>query len=480
MFSPHAITELQKVQHFVLAFIFFVVFATLATLCEYSWTILIFPIGLLVNYLALYSVKSLFNLFIFVVPLSIEWEFPNGLSTDIPGEALLWVLTILTFFRILQNGVPRKLISPIGAILLASLFWMAVCTAFSENQLNSLKSLLAKTWYLIPMVILPLFIYKSVEDWKTVLKCYIAGLVMASAYFFIKHFSMGLAFEARGFAGSPIWRNHVNYACALVIGLPIGVFLWRNSRQKWARKFYLLCTFLLLLFCFFSYARVAYLCIAAMTLGYVIIRMSVLKYVSIISMISIIAGVIYLNTANRYLSLAPVYEKAVTQTEFDHLIQATYQRKDISSMERVYRWVAGINMIVDKPIVGFGPASFYHTYQQYSVNSFKTYVSDNPDHSGIHNYYLMLATEQGLPGLIIFLWMLYLVLLKAQVLYHKTNHKVYKNLVMTAALVFIGVLVMNTINDMIEVIKVGIFFYLAIAIIMWVDSNESKQISKEC
>ena len=70
--------------------------------------------------------------------------------------------------------------------------------------------------------------------------------------------------------------------------------------------------------------------------------------------------------------------------------------EDISTMERVYRWVAGVEMVKDKPIFGFGPGTFYSAYKAYTLSSFQTYVSDNVDHSTVHNYFLLTFIEQGL------------------------------------------------------------------------------------
>jgi O-antigen ligase len=100
------------------------------------------------------------------------------------------------------------------------------------------------------------------------------------------------------------------------------------------------------------------------------------------------------------MDFAPNFERTITHTEFDNLIEATYKLEDISSMERVYRWMAGIEMIKDRFWFGFGPGTFYSNYKAYSISRFQTYVSDNPDQSGIHNYFLMTWVEQGFIGFI--------------------------------------------------------------------------------
>ena len=110
--------------------------------------------------------------------------------------------------------------------------------------------------------------------------------------------------------------------------------------------------------------------------------------------------------------------------------------------------------------MGFGPSNFYSTYSAYANNSFQTYVSDNPEKSGIHNYYLMLAVEQGIPGLLIFLSMVWYLLLQAEKKYHSCALD-QRNRIELAILWLMMILSISLLNDMIEVIKVGPFFFLA-------------------
>lgn len=50
--------------------------------------------------------------------------------------------------------------------------------------------------------------------------------------------------------------------------------------------------------------------------------------------------------------------KRPLHTEFDDLLEATYKLEMLNAMERVYRWMAGIEMIKDRFWMGFGPGTF--------------------------------------------------------------------------------------------------------------------------
>ena len=132
-------------------------------------------------------------------------------------------------------------------------------------------------------------------------------------------------------------------------------------------------------------------------------------------------GLAYFIQKNTYLDYAPNYERTVTHTEFDNLIEATYQLEDISTMERVYRWVAGFYMSNDHPWFGFGPGNFINFYKTYTVTSFRTYVSHNKEQSGIHSYFLMVLVEQGIIGVLIFFVLSFYLLIKGEQIYHETT-----------------------------------------------------------
>ena len=178
---------------------------------------------------------------------------------------------------------------------------------------------------------------------------------------------------------------------------------------------------------------------------------------------------------NTYLDFAPEYKKTVAHKDFDSLISATAKGQDVSTMERVYRWVAAYQMIEDKPILGFGPGTFYFFYKNYTVSSFATYVSDNPEKSGVHCYYLMTAVEQGIIGLLIFLLLCFYVILKGEELYHRSGLTAYeKNMIMAANLGFICIAAINIVNDMVETDKVGSFFFAYMAILVNMDLKTRK------
>lgn len=433
---------------------------------------LILPLILLicigVAAMILYPREVFFGLFV-AIPISSEIELPGGLGTDLPGELLLWALSTLTAVLIAAQGLHKRLWHPISALLVLQLLWMLVATIFAEHPVFASKFLVAKLWYILPLFILPHYLIKSRRDIDIVIDCFIAGVTIGAVYFFIKHSLEGFDFEARVTAGKPLWRNHVNYACTLVCTLPM---LWYRYLRS-HRWIYIIIGFFLLSCIYFAYARVAYLCIAA-AIGYsLVLRWRLTLPVAALGLLTIGLFTYQAIKDEAYVKYAPQYERAITQGDFSSKVGSTFNGQDISTMERVHRWVAGSRMVGQGPITGVGPSNFYSTYKPYTIFSFETYVSDNPEHSGIHNYYLMTLVEQGWVGLLLLVGLLIVALYRIERRYHLSAQREKRQLLMMVGSMLAMIITLNLINDMLEVIKIGGLLFFLLFVIVYLDQQET-------
>jgi O-antigen ligase len=147
-------------------------------------------------------------------------------------------------------------------------------------------------------------------------------------------------------------------------------------------------------------------------------------------------------------------------------MEATYQLKDMSTMERFYRWIAGMRMINEEKLTGFGPNNFNLHYKDYTVAAFKTWVSNNEEKSSVHNYFLLVTIEQGIPGLIIFSLLLLLMFRTALQGYHFFSDRFYKLLSILCAVILSMVVTLNLLSDLIETDKVGSIYFIIMAVLM--------------
>ena len=130
-------------------------------------------------------------------------------------------------------------------------------------------------------------------------------------------------------------------------------------------------------------------------------------------------------------------------------------------------------MVADRPLTGFGPATFYSTYRTYTIPAYKTWVSNNPDRSTVHNYFLLMAVEQGVPGLLLFLLLFGAILYYAERLYHREKDVWCRSLAAGIGIVAVMLGIVNFWSDLIETDKIGSLFFLSIAVLLILDRRPS-------
>ena len=434
------------------------------------------PAGALVAWLAIVDFRKVFFLMLGCIPISMEANLPGGFGTDLPSEPLMWLLTVVGLLWLLQNFRKidgRFIRHPIALALLAHLAWMTVCVVTSQNFFVSLKFLAAKSWYVAVFFFLAGRMLHEERDFKNLLWWFFVPLVVAVCTVLVRHASIGFSFEDVAYAMGPFFRNHVMYACLLAIFLPFvwyGTYWYRRYSFRW--WFLVLGILLLLIGINFAFTRAAYVALVAAIGIYWCIRWRVLQHALIGTALVFALFFAFVNHRDNWLLFAPDFERAISHKHFENLLEATTKLEDISTMERVYRWVAATYMIRERPLNGYGPGNFYFSYQKYTVSSFKTYVSDNPEHSGIHNYYLMTTVEQGLPGLFFFLLFCVVTMLQGQRIYHRTNDVSRRRTLVAAILCFILIDLLMLMNDFVETDKIGSLFFLSAAILINVDLKE--------
>ncbi len=442
-----------------------------------EWIFLIFPFVVLAMAWGVRDFRLLYLLIWATIPFAIEVDLPGGLSTDFPAEPLMWVscLLLLGYWALHAREISLRFVfHPIILLLMIHFFWIIITSITSQEPLISIKYTLAKAWYLVCFILIPLILFRRAEDYRQWGYFLFIPLVASVVIILIRHSQYGFSFSTINNAVIPIYRNHVDYACSMGILLPFAWWMRGQSASGAGKWFFTMAMGFMLLGIYFSFTRAAWLCVPLSVVTYGLIRMRLLRVAIPVALAGGVLLVSWLSYDNRYISYSPDYEKTITHKKFDELVTATYKMEDISTVERFYRWVAGYYMVKEKPWLGFGPASFYSIYHSFVDRHFKTYVSDNPEHSGIHNYYLMVAVEQGLPGLLIFIALVIAILYTGEKLYHRIRPGPNRELLLMAMISFCCSLFILTLNDTVETDKLGTFFFLCMAIIVYVHQTETR------
>lgn len=459
--------------------IFILICSSLAILID-EWMLLALPFVTLFAWLSVFKPHWIYFLLLFSIPFSTEVDLPGGFSTDFPDEILMWWMFGLGILILNKNRyfIKELFDSPITWAILIHWIWIIVTCIGSTDFTYSLKYWLSKSWYLMNFYVLGIYFIKNDSRRSLVALSLVIAASITVLIIETKHTAVGFAFSEINQAVRPFYRNHVNYACMLVSVFPFIYALWKKYQDKLLVKTSILCVGLLILVgIVFAYTRAAYISLFSILFFYPIIRYKLVNLAFIFAIAISLSGILYFTSGNRYLDLAPDYNKAVSHTDFSNLLEATPQGKDISTMERLYRWIAGGNMIIERPLTGFGPANFYNAYQSYTLTQFTTYVSDNEEKSSIHNYYLMTAVEQGIPGLILFLTILYFYFKIAEALMRSGNES-QKPWILASLWSMGSILMILVFNDMVESDKVGSLFFLNMAILVSISINAKRELNK--
>ncbi len=437
------------------------------------------PFLALMLYWCLVDFKSIFFLLFACIPISMEFDLPGGFGTDLPTEPLIVGLMLVTVLyglrhlRVLNGAFFRH---PITIVLGVHLTWMVATAMTSSNFTTSLKFCLAKSWYVITFYFLAAKILKEEKDIKTFFYAVFVPLIAIVISVIVRHSAKGFSFIDINSCVGPFFRNHVSYASVMALFFPF-VWLAVGWYKRWSTRWWLLVLgiVILLVAIQFSYTRAAYVSLVLALGVYYVIRFRLMKLCIGAVCIGLLVGIPYLGYHNNYLAFAPNFDKTVMHERFDNLVEATYKMEDISTMERVYRWVAGFQMVQRNPWVGFGPGNFYNFYKSYTVNSFRTYVSDNPEKSSVHSYYLLTTIEQGIFGGLLFLFLNFFALIQAERIYHETLDLNRRRLLLMFILSFVIIQAVLIINDMVEPDKVGSFFFVCLAIIVNEDLRNKRE-----
>lgn len=432
--------------------------------------LLLIPPALLFIIFSFYDLKFVYFLLLFTIPLSIELQLPNGFATDFPTEILIGGMMILFIAYVLATPGTldiRFLKHPLIFLVLLYYSWAWVATIYSSNTFVSVKYSLAKTWYIITFVFATSLMIKSVEDFKKAFWLLFIPLLFTVIYTLIRHAKTDFSFQSVNNPMLPFFRNHVNYACTIAEMVPFTILAitW-YGKGTFKKRFLIVSLLLLLVAVYFSYTRSAWLALLTAGLMIIVIRLNLTKWSLMLAFAGIIGFFLYMGYHNHYLEHAPDYETTVYHPELGEHLTSTFEGKDISSAERIYRWVAGIRMWEHEPWIGYGPGNFNNFYKSYTVNSFQTYVSDNPERSSIHNYFLLMLTEQGVIGLAIFILLTIGILMNGQRIYRQTINREEKRYVLGVLLCVIVIYANTFLSDLLETDKIGSFYFICIALLV--------------
>ncbi len=467
----------------VLSFLFIMANSALIAIEQYWFAAVPFAIALLA--MAFVATDKLMWFIIFATPLSINLEELNlgfgQVGMFLPTEPLLFVLMIIFFLKLLyERKFDREVIyHPISIAIYIYLGWILITTLTSTMFFVSLKSFLAKLWFIITFYFIGSQLYKSKKNILTFAWLYLIPLVGVAIYTFIHHSTYGFQERPAHWVMQPFFKDHTVYGAVVAMMFPISLMLISLKRYTKFRLITVLMATAIALGIVFSYGRAAWI---SLLVGLIVslIYIFKLRYKFVLSL----AGLVILFTVVFWSDIMNLVEKntidSTSENLTEHVQSIANISTDASNLERINRWNSAIEMFKRKPIFGWGPGTYTFQYAPFQSAEDLTIISTNAGDGGnAHSEFIGPLSESGLLGMLTFLLVIVVFYYRATVLYYKLPPSEIRSILLFVLIAFTTYIVNGMLNNFLDTDKASVPFWTFVAIVVVIDLHWEKMLSQE-
>jgi putative inorganic carbon (hco3(-)) transporter len=384
----------------------------------------LFPLVLLFIYLAVFETEKFFLSIAFLTPLSVNIEeYTDGLGLFLPTEPLLFGLMVLFLFIQIKSPFLDVRIwrNPIIICVLSYMIWLVFTSVTSTEPLISFKSVLAKLWFIIPLLIFGTHFFRKHENRIVFLWLFIVSCCLVVCFTLAHHSVYGFGEEEGHWVMWPFFKDHTIYGATVALCLPISLALLKQKGSPpLSKAILILLNVILIVGLIFSYTRAAWLSVICASIIGMLVYFRV-NFRFLMGLGLAFSLIIYTQWDNIQLALAKNTHEHTTEAFEEKLQSAANVTTDASNLERINRWDCAIQMFKKKPITGFGPGTYAFEYAPFQDPENQTIISTNfGDMGNAHSEYLGTLSETGLIGLLLFLSIIASIFVSAIRIYYKT------------------------------------------------------------
>ncbi len=383
-----------------------------------------FPIALLFIYLAIFETEKFFLSIAFLTPLSVNIEeYTDSFGLFLPTEPLLFGLMI--FFLFLQIRIPfldkRIWKNPIVICVLVYLFWLIITSITSTDPIVSFKSILARLWFIIPLLVFGTHFFKKHENRVVFLWLFIVSCSLVVCFTLIHHSIYGFGEEEGHWVMWPFFKDHTIYGATVALCLPISLALLnQKGSPPLSKAVLILLNSILITGLIFSYTRAAWLSVFCAGIIGLLVYFRV-NFKLLLGLGLALGFIIYAQWDNIQLVLAKNKHEHTTEAFEEKIQSAANVTTDASNLERINRWDCAYQMFKQRPVLGFGPGTYAFEYAPFQDPENLTIISTNfGDMGNAHSEYLSALSESGFIGLLLFISIVASIFTCAIKLYYKT------------------------------------------------------------
>jgi O-antigen ligase len=451
------------------------------TLWVNDWLFVGLCLGLFAAVVSLIHQRNLWYLGIFTFPLSINLEqyIENSIGISVPSDLLAIGLLLLLLLS-LRRHLPawgHALSHPLSRAVLLWLTWMLFTGFTSAQPVVSFKYFLSALWFAGAFYFGSLLFLRrelEIDRWLVLL---IPSLVFVALFTVVKHAAEGFSFRSSFTIMQPFYKEHTAYAASLAIPFVIYLVLWLRGESlgRWGRAALVVAVAVLAVALVFSFTRGAWIGSLAAVVFFGLVelwRQWRLGFWGLCVLVVLGVGVLL------QFNWSPKSKGDKRKGHQEHLKSVVDTESDLSNLERINRWVAAFNMMAERPLFGFGPGAYTFEYARFQESSFRTSVSTNQGKFGsAHSEYLLAATEQGLPGLLVLLLLYGTSLWVAVRGYLRAATRRHRSLYIALGCALVSYYVHGLVNNFMDQEKLAIPLHVCFATLTALDIYHSRRSS---
>ena len=359
----------------------------------------------------------------FLTPLSINIEeFTESFGLYVPTEPLLFGMMLLLLMQQAQKNLIEKDIwnNPIIWAVLFYVGWIFLTSFTSSSPLVSFKFLLARLWFIIPLLIFGTRIFNKRENIIRFIWLFSIAMCIAICYTLVMHAGYAFGEKEGHWVMWPFFKDHTIYGATIAFTVPMAFGLYFSKKHTPLVNALLMTIIgIVLVGLFFSYTRAAWLSVIAALGVLALIKLKV-KFSLIASVTAFLLIVLYFSWDTIQMELARNTQEHTTEQFGEKLQSAANVTTDASNLERLNRWSCAISMFEERPLLGFGPGTYAFEYARFQHPDNLTIISTNfGDQGNAHSEYLGPMAEMGIFGLLSMVLIVIAIFYKSITLYNR-------------------------------------------------------------
>jgi O-antigen ligase len=392
--------------------------------------------------------------------LSIRYLFLSVFS-------LLFVIYFYLFNSAKYNQPFPPLIKLIFSFSLLYVFWSIACLFVAINLQEGVYEIARYSLH----IVLLLFVMTTVQGEATFISNLSKALVIAS----IAHSVIGIMqYYEVAFTGLPganpkpygLMGNVNLFASAQMLLLPFAFVLVQNNRRAW--KYTGAIALAVIIFSLvIAQTRSAWLAATVIVLinVFIITRQSINKKKTLLI---ITVGFLFIISTITTLIFTHKSFADVLNSKISSFIHPN--APNTSSAARLLLWNKSFKLIKEHPVMGVGPGNWKLNILKYGSEG-SVWESGLTLPSRVHNVYIQVATETGIPGAVLFITTWFLIVFAGLQTYKRSERTDDKIMSITAVSGIIGFAIDSMFSFPTERIEHSLYFTLFAGIIIGLYSN---------